>query len=128
MTQSIQEAVSGLQAARDAQAEVVAQEMAELQRLDNALAALTSTATVSAHSLRPQDMTNLGIVDATKKLLAEVGHELSTREIADAIRDRGVSTTSKNFVPTVYATLANAKDFTRKNGKWDLKTKGARQA
>ena len=45
------------------------------------------------------------------------------RDIADAIRDRGVRTLSRNYTATVYATLANAKSkFVRREGLWCLKS------
>ena len=51
----------------------------------------------------------LGITEAAVRWLTEIGEPRGTRDIADAIRDRGVRTTSRNYTATVYATLANAK-------------------
>lgn len=64
----------------------------------------------------------MGITEASFKFLTEVGEPRGTREIADAIRSRGVRTTSHNYTATVYATLANAKSkFDRKDGLWTVK-------
>jgi len=99
----------------------VATATAELQKIDEALSRLRADIAISSTSFRVQDYKNLGIIDATRRLLQETGHELTTREIANALLDRGVQTKSKNFVPTVYATLSNSKDFARKGEKWGLK-------
>jgi hypothetical protein len=62
----------------------------------------------------------LGIVDAAKRFILEVGEPRGTREIADALLGRGLQTKSKNFVATVYATLDNSKQFKRTpDGRWE---------
>lgn len=67
----------------------------------------------------------LGIVDAAKRWLTEVGEPRSTREIADALQERGLVTRSKNFTATVYATLTNSGDVKRTSeGTWDVKGRG----
>jgi hypothetical protein len=64
----------------------------------------------------------LGITDATIGWLREVGEPKNTRQIADELKRRGIQTRSKNWIATVYATLANAKEFMRKDDKWELQT------
>jgi hypothetical protein len=64
----------------------------------------------------------LGITDATIRWLREVGEPKNTRQIADELKRRGIQTRSKNWIATVYATLANAKEFMRKDDKWELQT------
>src|SRR5688500_17777428 len=108
-------AVKALEAARDEQAAVVAREQAKLAQLEEALNALSADIAVGAVPAR-QDFRRMGIVEATERLLEERGTPLETREIADVIRARGVETKSKNFIPTVYATLANSAKFERRDG------------
>lgn len=123
MADVISDAVTGLQAARDQQAEVVARETAKLSQLDSALAGLRDQILVvdPANLPRKRDFDGLGIVEAAKRWLTEIGGEATTAEIAQQLLARGVETKSKRFVPTVYATLTNSKEFTRHGDKWALK-------
>lgn len=114
-----------------------------IQQQEVKLNALRKTRDELAQSIgySPDPKTNewedKGILWAAEQWLQDVGEAKTTREIADAIRDRGVQTTSRNFLNTVYATLANATDrFVRlkvdkgKGGTWDLvhrKTKAKRK-
>lgn len=72
-----------------------------------------------------KDFEGLGIVEAAKRFLKEVGEPKTTGEIAAELLRRGVTTQSKRFVPTVYATLDNSHEFTRlgkgRTGKWTPK-------
>jgi hypothetical protein len=53
--------------------------------------------------------------------LREAGTPRTTREIADALLERGIKTNSKNYIATVYATLNNSEAFKRTNdGTWEL--------
>ena len=73
--------------------------------------------------LRPRikDFEDLGITAAARRYLREEREPRTTREIANALIDRGLKTTSKNWIATVYATLRNGKMFERtKDGKWEL--------
>lgn len=77
------------------------------------------------------DFKGLGITEAAKRLLRELGEPVDTGTIAQTLLKRGLETASKRFVPTVYATLDNSEDFVRvggagRKGKWQLKeqTKG----
>lgn len=121
-TTALEEAIAGLQTARNQAAEKAALAQAELDRIDHALAQLRADLVIDP-SRKLRDFVGLGIIEAAKRYLAEAGGEKTTMEIATAIRDRGVTTKSKNFVPTVYATLTNSKEFVRKSGKWVLKTR-----
>lgn len=62
----------------------------------------------------------LGISEATEKLLVEKG-PLDTGTIAKILLERGITTKSKTFVPTVYATLRESKRFVRLPSRtWDV--------
>lgn len=105
MTSTADSAVAMLQKARDEQAIIVARETQKLAQLDEALSAMQNTVVVNNVPVR-QDFKHMGILESASRLLDETGRSMSTREIADAIRLRGVETRSKSFIPTVYATLA----------------------
>lgn len=83
---------------------------------------------VSPDGAPHMDFSGLGIVEAAKRLIKETGEPMDTKTIADRILARGVTTASKRYVPTVYATLDNSPEFTRvggtgRKGKWALKEK-----
>lgn len=120
MTSTTDSAVAMLQEARDEQALVVARETQKLAQLDEALSAMLNTTIVAGVPVR-QDFKHMGILESTSRLLEETGRSMSTREIADAIRLRGVETRPKSFIPTVYATLANSPMFVRDGNNWALK-------
>lgn len=97
----------------------------EALALKQAISVLEGNSFLIADTVPKLDFSGLGIVEAARRLVKEVGHPLTTNEIAAEILKRGVVTTSKHYVPTVYATLDNAPDFVRlgsgRKGKWDLK-------
>src|SRR4249919_2002296 len=96
----------------------------ELTAMERSLAQLKGTATDFVSTPKTTEWEALGITEAAIKWLGEVGEPKATREIADAIRDRGVQTSSRNYTATVYATLANATSkFVRKDGLWGLKSR-----
>ena len=65
---------------------------------------------------------NVSIVEAARHWVEHVGAPQSTREIAEALMARGITTRSRNFVSTVYATLTHAGQFTRtSDGRWTLR-------
>jgi len=102
--------------------QALAQKENEVLALRQALAVLKGdsiNAIAIAGLPRTRDFEHFGIVEATGKLLAEIG-PADTRNIADKLQDRGIRTRSKNFVATVYATLDNSPQFKRKNGLWEL--------
>lgn len=127
MADAMSDAVAGLQTARDEQARKVALEQARLEQLDKMLGELQNTILVVDPERLPrrQDYAGLGIVEAAKRWLTEVGGERSTREIWDEIHTRGVNSKSEDPIPTVYATLSNSSDFKRRGsgreGRWMLK-------
>lgn len=91
----------------------------ELTTMEQSLAALQGSAPEYAGTPKSNEWADVGITEAAYRWLTEVGEPRGTREIADAIRDRGVRTTSRNYTATVYATLANARTkFHRKEGLW----------
>lgn len=118
---SFDTALAALKQARDEQAAVVAREQARLAQLEAALSALERQDGDLPAPPR-QDFHRMGILEATSLLLQETGRPMSTREIADTIRARGVVTKSKNYIPTVYATLANSEQFAREGNNWVLRT------
>jgi hypothetical protein len=63
----------------------------------------------------------VGITEGAERLLTTEG-PMDTRDIADALRARGVKTKSTSFIPTVYASLRESKRFVRLKDarKWDL--------
>lgn len=96
--------------------------LAEAAQFDSAIKALQTKIIIADSTPVSQDYAGLGIVEASRRWLQEVGGNKTTREIADAIRQRGLTTKSKDFIPTVYATLRNAsKDFAREGDSWLLK-------
>jgi len=91
-----------------------------IHAIDSAIRTLEKSASHGAtHVQQPYD--GIGIVDASTRWLREVGQPRSTREIADALLDRGFATRSKNFVATVYSTLYNSRRFERTlDGQWEI--------
>jgi hypothetical protein len=111
--------VEGLKAAIEALQRARETKLAELQAIERALEALGMPPVNRKPDRSGAEFEDLGIVTATKRYLSEVGPR-TTREIAKALEARGVRTKSKNFVATVYATLANATSFRRTDEKWEL--------
>lgn len=121
MAAQVDTALEMLLKARDEQAVVTAQHQARLNQLDEAVRALQDKVVVNGVPVM-QDMKHLGIVDGTQRLFEERrGAALATRDIADALKARGVQTKAKNWTPTVYATLANSPLFARQGDKWVMK-------
>jgi len=123
---AIADALTGLKAAREEQARRVATEQARLAQLDEMIGKLSKDVDVGPGALpQRRDYEGLGIVEATKRWFREEGEDKTTPEIARAILARGVETHSKNWVPTVYATLANSGEFVRhgkgRGATWALK-------
>jgi hypothetical protein len=111
-------------------------ELAQLEKIQPRLLALRQaidilegrSILVAPDDAPRMDFSGLGIVEAAKRLIRETGGPLGTKDIAEQILKRGVVTTSKNYVPTVYATLDNSPEFVRvggagRKGKWQLKEK-----
>lgn len=125
----LQESLTNLEVAREAQRAIYETEGVKLARLEQAIEQLKNTILVvdPANLPKRRDYDGLGVIEAAKKWLSEVGGEHSTTEIANALLERGLRTKSKNFPPTVYATLHNSSDFRRRgtgrDGLWSLKEK-----
>lgn len=95
----------------------------ELEGMKRSLNQLTNNAPEYIGTVKTNEWAGMGITDAAVLWLTEVGVPRSTPEIAEAIRDRGVRTRSKNYTATVYATLRNGlKWFVREDGLWRLAT------
>ena len=97
----------------------------EIEAIDKVLTELSNAILVISPSELPRtrEYADLGIVEATVRWLKEVGEPRNTREIADALLSRGLTTKSGNFIATLYATLANSKKLVRNEGLWSLPEK-----
>jgi hypothetical protein len=96
---------------------------AEVAQLEQALATVRGLGSVLSNQAglpSTHEFQHMGIMEASRQLFAEDGAPKSTRQLADAMLARGLRTRSRNFVATVYATLANApKEFQRNEaGEW----------
>lgn len=122
---AMQTAVAGLEKARLEAAREVARWQHKLSSLDDALKSLQHQVLVIDDDQLPkkQDFADLGIVEAAKRWLQEVG-SATTGSIAEQLLARGLRTKSKRFVPTVYSTMQNSKLFKRVDGEWRLKEGG----
>ena len=110
----VRAAIEALQRAREAK-------LAELRSIDQALEALGVHEHSSKGHSEAQDFADLGITAAAKQYLREAGGPQSTREIADALTERGVKTQSRRYIATVYATLHNSAAFRRTaDGTWEI--------
>ncbi len=94
---------------------------AELERIDTALAGLASLDGEQSAD-QPGSWTSLGIVAAARRLLRERGEPMSSRELADEMRRRGVRTASKRLVTAVYVVLRGSPhfEFDKALEKWRL--------
>jgi len=115
--------------------ELLEREKHELEKTDigRRLSEINTALTVLTHSNAilvvdrgqgPDDWSDLRPLDAAKKWLREIGGPQTTTEIAQALRERGVKTNSKDFVTSLHATLKNSKDIKRlgegREGRWTL--------
>lgn len=100
----------------------------EVQQLRVAIEALSGREVTAAvlSAGRRTDYQDLGVTAAAKRFLREMAPEpQTTGDIAQALLNRGLQTTSKKFVATVYATLNNGKMFKRtKDNRWQLIEEG----
>lgn len=102
----------------------------ETLALEQALALLSGDVMLLAaeDSVLPRnDFRGLSIVDAATRLMEEFGRPLETGVIAKELKKRGLESSSKNWIATVYATLDNSPQVERvgtgRNGKWQPKDK-----
>jgi hypothetical protein len=102
----------------------IVQKRAETLALEQALEVLKGRS-LSGHivptSPNPMEYQGLGIADASKRFIQEVGRPVTTRELADVLLARGFVTKSAKFTNSVYATLVGSKQFVRTNDRWWLK-------
>lgn len=95
----------------------------ELTTMERSLAQLKGSAPHFSSPPKTTEWEGMGITEAAQKWLTEVGPK-HTVEIAEALLDHGVQTTSRNFRGTVYSTLAqNTSKFYRKGDLWHLTKK-----
>lgn len=96
----------------------------ELKAVERAIRQLADAIPVGHSDNAPASLEyrNVGITDAAKHWVRQIGTPQLTREIAEALMNRGITTRSKNFVSTVYATLTHSKEFQRTHdGRWMLR-------
>lgn len=97
---------------------------AEAEEIKKAMETIKGLILVVAPGTLPkaQEYAGLGGLEAARRFLREVGEPKTTREILDAITARGWTTTAKDPLPSLYATLRNAKkDLERQGDMWMLK-------
>ena len=97
--------------------------LAEAAQFDQAIKELERLIMVvePGHIPASSEYAGLGIRDAAKRLLTEVGGPLATRELAEGVLKRGLETGSKNFTATMYTVLSTAPDIRRTaDGRWEL--------
>jgi hypothetical protein len=112
--EDLQAAIEALQRARESK-------LAELRAIEQALESLGAPIQGVQGRTATKDFEDLGIIAATKRYLKEQGAPRTTREIADALVERGAKSRSKNPIATVYATLHNSMAFKRtEDGAWML--------
>lgn len=98
---------------------------AERDRLERALALLTDQLAAKPLLKLPRSLSfaHLGVTEAARRFLAEKGRSGgTTREIVEALKERGVTTRSADFSNVVYASLAHCRDIYRKDFRWHLKS------
>jgi hypothetical protein len=109
----LKESLDRLYKTRDEQMRRVEQAQQVLFQIESAIRALQDVDRArggAPHMPTSRDYAGMGIIRAVEKLFAEEGDGLSTREIADIIRDRGVFTRSKDFVTSLFATMYGLSD------------------
>jgi len=98
----------------------------QIDMIDKTIEQMEATIQAISPSLVPKSTkyAEMSIAEAARTFLVEKGGPATTREIADALIDNGVKTTSKNFSMTVYTILRETQGFDRKTPYWQLaKTK-----
>lgn len=120
-TTDLQRALSDLESRKK---ERLAAAEREAKQFDEAIAQLKNLILVVEPSeVGPlsREFEGLSIGDATRRWLTEVGEGKTTREIAETLLSRGMTTRSDNYVATVYSILVKDPQLVRKNGLWDLR-------
>jgi hypothetical protein len=111
--------ITTLQLARDKAMTEFRTADATLRGIEQAILALQAPAPRTEYA-------GMGIIEAAKRFLKETAEPQATRQIANGLRKRGLTTKSAKFVATVYATLRNSREFTRlgtgRDGVWILTT------
>lgn len=100
-----------------------ASKLRELRAVEKAIRHLADTMSVGPAQEQSNHLEYKGvsILEAAKHWVTRIGAPQSTRDIAEALVSGGIATRSRDFVSTVYATLAHASDFRRtSDGRWAL--------
>jgi hypothetical protein len=115
MNTDLQQALESLERAKSVK-------QSEIEEIDKAIDQLHGLILVVAPGTvrKNKEYEGLGITEATIRFLTEVGEPRGTRDIADALTTRGLQTQSRNFISTLYATLANSKKVIRDGENWKL--------
>jgi len=69
--------------------------------------------------------TGMSLIDAIRDVVGRKG-QISAPEIAHAVRDGGITSTSKNLAATVHQAMRQNPDFKKVDGQWQLVYKGQR--
>lgn len=96
----------------------------ETEKTEAVLAALNEHSGLKPISLQGDSWAHLGIVESAKRLLQEANNRpMTTRELADEMKRRGVQSKAKRFPATVYVVLRDSPHFffNTKLEKWTLK-------
>ena len=94
----------------------------QIELIDKTIEQMEATIEAISPSSDPKSTkyADMSIAEAARAFLTEKGSPATTREIADALIDNGVKTTSKNFSMTVYTILRETQGFERKTPYWQL--------
>jgi len=94
----------------------------QIEMIDRTIEQMEATIQAISPSALPKSTkyADMSIAEAARAFLTDKGSPATTREIADALIDNGVKTTSKNFSMTVYTILRETQGFDRKTPYWSL--------
>lgn len=101
----------------------------QIEMIDRTIEQMEATIAVISPSSVPHstEYAGLSIAEAARRFLTERGTPATTREIAEALLAKGLTTTSKNFSMTVYTILRETAGFERKTPYWQLATSKAKK-
>ena len=122
-TAQVHHAIGVLERLRDSK-------LREVKAIDRAIRQLANTMPVHYPENAPASLEykDVSITDAAKHWVGQIGTPQLTRDIAEALVNRGITTRSTNFVSTVYATLAHSDQFQRTHdGRWMLRVQEQRE-
>ena len=119
MADPIADALTNLKAARQQAAMAVAEAQTKLNSLDQMIAKLESNVVVIDPAFMPRrkDYEGLGMTEAAKRFLTEVGQPMTTPDLAKALLERGLVSKAKRpcrLYSTLRTTRLRASDVQRK--------------